>query len=601
MKEEKEQSYTFGPFRIDPIERSLTRSGKNVPLTQKAFETLLMLVRHSGHLVKKEELMKVIWADTFVEESNLAQNIFKLRKVLREGGRRRRYIETVPRLGYRFIATVRELPDTGSEGESRRLTVDGRREPRTENDIINSIAVLPFANNNNDPTLEYLSDGIAESIINNLSRLPRLKVMARSTTFRYRGPEVDAWKVGRTLNVGAVLMGRVCKFGKNIIIDAELVDMTDGSQVWGEKYQHPFSNILVAQEEIAREVAQELRLKLSHEEERLLAKRHTNSPEAYRLYLKGRFFLNKRTGKGLKKSIEYFRRAIEADDRYALAYAGLADTFLVHGFYKILPPNEACPMAKEAALTALKLDDTLAEPHTALAHISMIYEWDWASAEREYRRAVELNPNCAASHHWYSIYLRVIGQFEESLAEIETALRLEPVSLTINSGLGAHFFFARRPDRAIEQFSKTIELDANFPYAHFMLGLAHGQKGKYEKAITELRKAIRLLSNNSEALSRLGYIYASAKRRAAARMILHKLKELRKRRYVAAYDVAVVYAALGEKEGAFAWLETAFAEHDETLCQLGIDPMIDSLRSDPRFTDMLYRIGLPTSPRAVKH
>lgn len=601
MKEEREQSYIFGTFRLDPIERSLTRSGKNVPLTQKAFETLLMLVRHSGHIVKKEELMKVIWADTFVEESNLTQNIFKLRKVLSEGGRRRRYIETVPRLGYRFIARVRELPDTGSEVESRRLTVDGRRESRTENNIINSIAVLPFANNNNDPTLDYLSDGIAESIINNLSRLPRLKVMARSTTFRYRGPEVDACKVGRRLNVGAVLMGRVCKFGKNIITGAELVDMTDGSQVWGEKYQHPFSNILAVQDEIAREVAQKLRLKLNHEEERLLAKRHTNSPEAYRLYLKGRFFFNKRTGEGLKKSVEYFRRAIEADDRYALAYSGLADSFLVHGVYNILPPNEAYPMAKEAVLTALKLDDTLAEPHTSFAHISMIYEWDWASAEKEYRRAVELNPNCAASHHWYSIYLRVIGQFEESLAEIETALRLEPVSLTINSGLGAHFYFARRPERAIVQFSKTIELDANFPYAHFMLGLAHGQKGKYEKAITELRKAIRLLGNNSEVLSRLGYLYASAKRRAAARMILQKLKELRKRRYVAAYDVAVVYAALGEKERAFAWLETAFAEHDEGLCQLGIDSTIDSLRSDPRFTDLLYRVGLPRSQRAVKH
>jgi TolB-like protein/Tfp pilus assembly protein PilF len=595
MKEESEQSYTFGTFLLDPIERSLTRSGKNVPLTQKAFETLLMLVRHSGHVVKKEELMKAIWADTFVEESNLAQNIFKLRKVLREGGRRRRYIETVPRLGYRFIASVRELPDTGAEGESRRLTVDRRREPRTENNIINSIAVLPFANNNNDPTLEYLSDGIAESIINNLSRLPRLRVMARSTTFRYRGPEVDAWKVGRRLNVGAVLMGRVCKFGKNIVTGAELVDVTDGSQVWGEKYQHPFSNILAAQEEIAREVSQKLRLKLSHEEERLLAKRHTNSPEAYRLYLKGRFFLNKRTGEGLKKSVEYFRRAIETDDRYVLAYAGLADSFFVHGAYKILPPNEAYPMAKEAVLTALKLDDTLAEAHTSLAHISMIYEWDWAAAEKEYRRAVELNPNCAASHHWYSIYLRVRGQFEESLAEIETALRLEPVSLTINSGLGAHFYFARRPDRAIAQFSKTIELDVNFPYAHFMLGLAHGQKGKYEKAITELRKAIRLLGNNSEVLSRLGYLYASAKRRSAARMILQKLKELRKRRYVAAYDVAVVYAALGEKERAFAWLQTAFAEHDEGLCQLGIDSTIDSLRSDPRFTDLLYRVGLPTS------
>jgi TolB-like protein/Tfp pilus assembly protein PilF len=601
MKEEREQSYKFGPFRLDPGERSLTRSGRNVPLTEKAFETLLMLVRHSGHIVKKEELMKVVWPDTFVEESNLSQNIFKLRKVLSESGRRHRYIETVPRRGYRFVASVKESPDRGSEGWPRRLIIDGRAEAQTENKIINSIAVLPFANSNNVPTLEYLSDGVAESIINNLSRLPRLKVMARSTTFRYRGPEVDAWKVGRKLNVGAVLTGRICKFGRNIVTGAELVDTTDGSQVWGEKYQHPFSNILAVQEEIAREVAQKLRLKLSREEELLLAKRHTNSPEAYRLYLKGRFFLNKRTGEGMKKSTEYFRRAIEADDRYALAYAGLADSIYMQGAYRILPPTETFPMAKKVVINALKLDESLAEAHTSLAHISMIYEWDWVLAEKEYRQAIELNPYCAASHHWFAIYLRNRGRFEESLAELETALNLEPLSLIVNVALGLHFYFACRPDRAIEQLSKTIELDANFPIAHYILGLVYGQQGKYEKAITELRKVNRMLSDNSEVLSRLAHVCASAKRRDEARIILQRLKELRKRMYVASYDMAVVHLALGEKDRTFEWLETAFAEHDEMLCLLGIDPTFGSLRPDPRFTDLLSRIGLPASPWAVEH
>lgn len=586
-------TYEFGSFRLDATERHLRYKGQPVPMTSKLFDLLLLLVQNSGHLLKKDELISGVWSEQFVEEYNLTVAVSTLRKILGTRAKGQRFIETVSGHGYRFAAPVRRVfhaPARTPESEIK-----------TYGDSPQSIAVLPFVNQSHAPSLEYLSDGIAESIINNLSRLPRLKVMARSTTFRHRGAEVDARKVGRKLSVGVVLTGRVSKFGRNIVIGAELMDTTDGSQVWGEKYQRPFSNILVVQEEIAREVVQKLRLKLSREEEQLLAKRHTNSPESYRLYLQGRFLFNKRTGEGLKKSVEYFRRAIQVDDRYALAYAGLADSFHILSAYKILPPSEGYPMAREAALTALKIDATLAEAHASLAHISMIYEWDWASAEKGYRRAIELNPNIAALHHWFAVYLRVRGRFEESLAELETALRLEPVSLIINCSLGAHFYFMRRPDLAIEQLSKTLELDANFPTAHLMLGLAYGQKGQYDKAIAEVRKVIRLLGNNSELLSRLGYFYASAKRKTVARSILHKLMELRKRKYVAAYEIAVVQAALGEKEKAFEWLERAFAEHDETLCQLGLDPILDSLRSEPQFTDLLNRVGLPTSPRAVEN
>lgn len=586
-------TYEFGHFHLDATERHLWHKGEPVPLTAKQFDLLLLLVQNSGHLLKKDELISGVWSEQFVEEYNLTVAVSTLRKILDARAKGQRFIETVSGHGYRFAAPVRKVPRPEARTQGPEIKFSG--------DSSQSIAVLPFVNQSPGASLEYLSDGIAESIINNLSRLPRLKVMARSTTFRYRGSEVDARKVGRKLGVGVVLTGWVSKFDRNIVIDAELVDTADGSQVWGEKYQRPFSNILVVQEEIAREVVQKLRLKLSREEEQLLAKRHTNSAEAYRLYLQGRFLFNKRTGDGLKKSIEYFRRSIEVDDKYALAYAGLADSFHILSAYKILPPSEAYPLAKEAALTALKIDATLAEAHASLAHISMIYEWDWASAEKGYQRAIELNPNIAALHHWFAVYLRVRGRSEESLAELETALRLEPASLIINTSLGAHFYFTRHHDLAIEQLSKTLELDANFPTAHLMLGLAYGQKGQYDKAIAEVRKVIRLLGNNSELLSWLGYLYASAKRRTVARSILHKLIEHRKKNHVAAYEIAVVQAALGEKDRALEWLERAFAEHDETLCQLGQDPTLDSLRSDPRFTDLLNRVGLPTSPRAVEN
>jgi TolB-like protein/Flp pilus assembly protein TadD len=591
--------YTFGPFSLDTEERVLLREGKHVPLTPKAFATLLLLIEKSGHLVKKEELMKEVWPDTFVEESNLAQNIFKLRKVLKEDAQPC-YIETVPRRGYRFIAGVKQSPAADARvGLQRKAAAPPTQSP-IEDKVINSIAVLPFANDSNDPTLEYLSDGVAESIINNLSRLPWLKVMARSTTFRYRGPDVEAWEAGRKLNVGAVLTGRVYKFGRSIVVGAELVSMADGSQVWGEKYQRPASNVMAVQEEIAKKVAVTLRLKLSREEKQQLEKRDTNNTKAYLLYLKGRYCWNKRTEEGLRKSVDYFSRAIEADDRYALAYAGLADAYSMLCGYSVLSPAEAYPVAKGAALNALKFDETLAEAHTSLAHIYMLFEWDWEDAEKEYRRAIKLDPNRAASHHWFSVYLRIMGRFEEALVELEVALKLDPLSLIINAALGTHFHLARQPDRAVEQLSKTIELDANFPYAYFILGVAHGQAGRYKEAIRDLRKAVRL-SENPEYLSRLGCLYALSKRRSEARSILHKLKELRMRRYVAGYDLAVLHTTLGENDRAFAWLETAFAERDETLCMLWLDPMFDSLRPDPRFADLLNRLGLPTTQQVIKN
>jgi TolB-like protein/Tfp pilus assembly protein PilF len=580
--------YEFENFRLDSTERHLRHRGQPVPLTAKHLDLLLLLVRNSGRLVSKEELIAGVWSEQFVGDYNLTVAISALRKMLDAKAGGQRLIETVSRHGYRFAARVREV--------ERPVAPEPGSRPKAAGVSLKSIAVLPFVNDVNDPVLEYLPDGIAEGIINDLSQLPPLKVMARGTTFRYRGRDVDVRKVARKLGVEAVLTGRVLKVGKSIVICIELIDATDGSQVWGEQYKRSLSNILAVQKQITREVAKSLRLKLSLEDEKLIEKRRTNSAEAYVSYLKGRYFWNKRTAGATKKSIEYFERALAADAGYALAYAGLADSYLTLGTFKVVPPVEAFRRAREAALNALALDDTLAEAHTSLAHIGMMDERDWGAIEREFRRAIELNPGSATTRHWFSVYLRVQGRFDEALVEMETALKLEPLSLVINAALGTHFHFARRPDRAIEQLSKTIELDANFPYAHFVLAQAYGQQGRYDEAIAEVRKASRLLGNNPEVLARLGCFLALSKRKGQARAILSKLKALKERKHVSSYDIAIIHAGLGEPDQAFEWLEVAFADHDETVGLMGIDPLLDSLRPDPRFADLLRRAGLPAAP-----
>jgi eukaryotic-like serine/threonine-protein kinase len=467
---------------------------------------------------------------------------------------------------------------------------------RSSEVAIDSIAVLPFQNRSAEADAEYLSDGLAESLIYRLSQLPNLKVSPTSLAFRYKGKEVDPIKVGRELGVSAVLSGRVVQRGDNLTISAELVDVRHNKLLWGEQYERRMSELLATQREIAREIVENLRLKVSGDE-KAVAKHYTENNEAYQLYLKGRFYWNKRTEEAMQRALQYFQQAIEKDPNFALAYSGLADTYnLLGGQDAIqggLPPNEVFPKAKAAARKALEIDESLAEPHVSLAHALYFYDRDWAGAEREYKRAIELNPNYPQAHHWYAIYLMHTGRLDEAVAEARRAQELDPLSLPINMALGWILHMAGRTDEAIEQLRKTLELDPNFITAHHRLGLAYERKGMYEEAIAEFQKVFDLSGGKPLGLATLGRAYAVSGRREQGQKALAELLELSKRRYVSPAHIALIYAALGDKDQAFVWLDRAEKEHDMLLGRLKVDPRYDSLRTDPRFTELMRRVGVP--------
>jgi DNA-binding SARP family transcriptional activator/Flp pilus assembly protein TadD len=458
-----------------------------------------------------------------------------------------------------------------------------------------SLAILPLADAGAGPDAEYLSDGITESIISNLAQLPSLRVMARSTVFRYKGREVDPREAGRELGVRAVLTGRVVRLGERLIIRAELVDTADGSQLWGGQYDRDFSDVLAVQEEIARRISESLQLRLTSEEQGRLAGRQTESNEAYHAYLRGRYFWNKRTEDGLRKGIGHFRQAIELDPCYALAYAGLAESYVVLGSFGVgaLAPAEAFPRAREAATRALEIDGTLAEARAALAFALASYDWDWAAAQREFLRAIELKPACTTAHHWHGlIYLTAMGRLDEAFAEVRRAHELEPLSLNINTDFGFLPYLMRQYDRAIDEYREALELDQNFVYTHWKLGLAYEQKAMYEEAVEEFLKAVALSGGSAHALVLLGHTYAVSGRRREALKVLDELSELAQRRYFSPYRVAAIHLGLGETDRAFEWLERAYEERDSWLVWLKVDPVLDGLRSDPRFTNLLRRVGL---------
>jgi serine/threonine-protein kinase len=457
---------------------------------------------------------------------------------------------------------------------------------------INSLAVLPFVNVTTDPETEYLSDGITESLINSLSQLPKLRVTARATAFRYKGREVDPESVGLDLNVHALLTGRVHQRGSTLNIQAELVSVADGSQIWGEQYNRTVSDIFAVQEEIARQISEKLQLRLTGKDKKKLTKRHTHSTDAYQLYLKGRYFWNKRTPEGFTKGIEYFEQALKLDPNYALAYAGMADSYNLLGAYGLLPPENAYPKAKIAAAQALALDNTLAEVHTSLASIKASYDRDWQAAEKEFRRATDLNPNYATGHHLYGIgCLSIMGRHNEAIAELNRALELDPLSLSINRSLGDALYHARQYDEAIVQYQKTLEMDPSFFPTHFSLGRAFEQKGMYDEALAEY-EALISLSRDSLGIAALGVIHAVMDKRDEAMKIIDELAALSKRGYVSPHLTAQVYAALGDKDQAFEWLEEAYREHSGGLVSLKVDPIWDTISDDPRFVLLLKKVGL---------
>jgi serine/threonine protein kinase/tetratricopeptide (TPR) repeat protein len=463
---------------------------------------------------------------------------------------------------------------------------------RKERATFESIAVLPFVNQTGDPETEYISDGLTESIINSLTQLPDLRVIARSSVFRYKGKETDPIVVGNQLGVRAVLTGRILQRGDNLTVSVELVDVRDNQQLWGEQYERKVSDLLAVQREIAQDISEKLRTKISGEVQGRVTKRYTENAEAYQLYLKGRYFWNKRTRDDLRKSIEYFNQAIERDPNYALAYAGLADAYVLFSGYSAGTPQDSYPKARAAAKRALELDDTLAPAHAALGLELFAYEWDAGEATREFRRAIELNPNYATAHHWYgNQVLLYTGRFDEAIAEMKRAQELDPLSLIVNADVGDTYFYARQYDKAIEQLLKTIEMDQSFYYARYELGMAYEMKGDYQQAIAAYKQA-RQLNTDPRVLALLGHAYAASGKRDEALKALNQLKEIAKQQYVPAYHFVIVYVGLGDKDRAFQWLEQTYQERTSRMTILGVDPFLDPLRSDPRFTDLVRRVGL---------
>jgi len=458
---------------------------------------------------------------------------------------------------------------------------------------IDSIAVLPFVNVAADPNTEYLSDGIAESLTNTLAQLPGLRVRSRGSAFRYKGKEVDIPKAGKELGVRALVTGRVTRRGGDLLINVELVDTQQNDQIWGEQYTRKLADMQAVQAEIAKEISDKLRLRLTGAEKRQLGKLQTASSEAYQLYLQGRYHWNKRTEEGFKKSIEYFNQAIAKDPGYALAYAGLADCYHATATWGLAAPGDVCPRAKAAVAKALELDPGLGEPHATLASIKYGYERDWAGAEREFTRAIELNPNCESAHHKYANYLSYSGRHAEAAVEIKKAQEADPLSVVIQTNAGWVLCHARQYDRAAAQFLRALDLDPNFSYAHASLGHVHIQNGRFKAAIEEFQKALALSGNDHPWISDVGYGYARAGNKLEAQKRIEELKELRKRKFVDPRDIGFIYVGLGDNDQAFSWFDRAIEEGCASLAALKVGPEYDPIRSDPRFAELLRRVGIP--------
>jgi len=459
---------------------------------------------------------------------------------------------------------------------------------------IDSLAVLPFVNVGADPNTEYLSDGITDSLINGLSRLPRLKVMSRNSVFRYKGDEADAQKAGKTLGVRAVLTGKVTQRGQDLIVSAELVDVRDNSHLWGEQYDRKMSDLPQLQSELSRDISENLRLRLSGDDKQRLTRSGTENAEAYELYLKGRYNLNSLMREGGKNSVDYFERAIAKDPRYGAAYAGLAEYYagiVYASTTSDLSPKEASARSKGAALKAVELDDTLAEAHTALAMIATFHEWDWKTADKEFQRAMAINPNYVPAHHFYSHYLVFVGRFAEALAEGQRALALDPLDVGMNMHLGWYYCFTREYEPARAQLQRVIEMNPSFGDPHELLGMVHRQQGQYQDAIEEMQKSLEL--GGLDERGQLGHLYAVSGQRGEAQKLLNQLQEESKEKYVSPYNIAMIYEGLGDKEHAFAFLEKAVTDRDSNIAQIKVEPIFDGLHSDPRFADLLRRIGLP--------
>jgi len=579
--------YEFNGFRLEGSQRRLLYNGQPVPLKPKILDLLLYLVEMRGQLVVKDDLMREIWPDAIVEENNITVSMSILRKTLNDRIDQQ-FIETVPRRGYRFIAEVTEVfldQTVRGSGPLILSTV-------VQEDPIDSLAVIPMESPGDDPNVEYLSDGITESIINMLSRIPKLRVLACSTVFRFKRKNVDPQEVGVQLNVRAVMMIRVLRLGEKLIIRSELVKVSDGSQLWGEQYNRTPSDILAIQDEIAKAISENLKFTLSSHDQVRLTEKATANIEAYNLYLRGRYFWNRYSKEWVLKSIEAFKEAILIDSHYALAYCGMADSyFRLSNVYS--PPAEVLPKAKDAALRAVEIDENLAEAHSSLGLVKVYYDHDWIGAESELRKALKLNPQLLSAHQRLGSYLTFMGRFEESIRHYESALEFDPFSLQVNMNLATTYFLRGEYERSLNHSAKTIELEPSYMPIHFLMGCNYIELNRLSEAIEEFQYIYKLDEEAYLALGFMGYAHALAGQRAEAETLLNILGEISQRKYVSPYSMLVIHLALGPQDRVFEILEQLYEESNDWLVWLKVSPELKSLRDDSRYKNLLRRIGFP--------
>ena len=589
-------------YRTINIAREQDVTGRGVNIAQRVMDC-----GDSGHILLSKEMV-----DVLQEVGEWQDHLFDLGVTTVKHGTKVRIFNLCvggignPEVPTRLVAAKKEgrrragkKPAVGADPAGRHSkdshSKSAARHTLVTSGAIDSLAILPLTNLSADPSMEYLSDGITESIINSLAQLPQIRVMARATVFRYKNKDIDPVFVGRELGVRAVMNGKVLQMGDMLVIRTELVDIADGSQIWGEQYKRQLSDIFELQEEISKTISEQLRIKLTGEDHERLSRRYTEDVEAYQLYLKGRYFWSKRTKEGLKKGTEYFKQAIDLDPSYALAYAGLADAYAFLGLHRVIPPHDILPKARAAAERALQIDNTLAEAHSALAYIKTIYDWDWAGAERDFKRSLELNSRDAPTRSYYANYLAAMGRHDEAEAQVHRAQELDPLSPIINGMVAFMAFLKRDYDRALEQCRKNLEIEPSFFWVYMGFGWMYEEMGMFERAIPEFQKAVELTRGTTGTLAGLGHAYGLAGREKEALEIIERLQDESQQSYVVPYDVALVYAGLSDKEQALAWLERAYEARFGWLIWINVEPKWDFLRADPRFQSLLRGIGFPGS------
>jgi TolB-like protein/lipoprotein NlpI len=527
-------------------------------------------------------LISQIWPNQFVEENNLTVRISALRKSLGESPTKPKYIQTVQGRGYRFIARVRAV-------EAQRVVRFAPTEPDVQM-ASSSIAVLPFSLLGGRSGEEFLGQGIADAIITKLGKIRRMRVTPSTAVLRYAGAEIDIQEIGEKLGVDSILTGQIQKMDENIRVTVQLTTTQRWQVLWAKKIDESFTNIFAVEDRISELVANALVDDLSATEHEGLTKRYTENAEAYRCYLEGRYFWNKRTESGFQRGIKCFEQASKLDPGYALAYTGIALCSNLLYSYGILPPSTCIPRIKEVAGRALKIDETIGEAYASLGHIYLTHDWNFPGAEEYLKRATELSPNNPTTHHWYALYLRCMGRFDEAFAELNRAHHLDPLSLVIKTAIAATHYYGRQYDMALAKCREVFDLDPNFYIVYGVWSMAYAFKGMYKEAIATIQRAIAI-ENDVEALAILEYIYSMAGDRAASGGQLKRLKGLSKSRYVWPFYLATIYAGWGDKERAFIYLERALKERNQNMVLLKIDPRFESLRSEPRFLDILQRIG----------